>query len=65
MPYAGKNNGHVETRDIQLNENKKLRKLFCKEPRCKEPISRNLIVLRNLLFLVLMNVWKVGLKRKA
>ena len=42
VPYAGKNNGHVETRDLRLNENKKFRKFFCKGPRYKEPISRNL-----------------------
>ena len=42
VPYAGKNNGHVETWDLRLNENKKLRKLFCKGARCKDPISRNL-----------------------
>ena len=37
--YADKNHGYVKTGDIQLVENSKLHKLFCKEPKYRKPTS--------------------------
>ena len=34
-------NRHIVTGDIRIVQNKKLRKLLCKCPRCKEPVSIN------------------------
>ena len=40
-PFADPNNGYIVTGDIRIVQNNKLRKLLCKGPKYREPVSIN------------------------
>ena len=40
-PFTDPNHGHIITGDIRIVQNKKLKKLLCKGPKYKEPVSIN------------------------
>ena len=40
-PFTDPNHGHIVTGDIRIVQNSKLRKLLCKGPKCREPVSIN------------------------
>ena len=39
--FTGPNHGHIVTGDINILQNSKLRKLLCKRPKYREPVSNN------------------------
>ena len=39
LPFTDPNHGHIVTGDIRIPQNNKLRKILCKGPKYREPVS--------------------------